>query len=169
MNSEPGKTLNRCSKAWHFAKSSPSLRACSVIFILVSGLSTIRIQAADMQLEAILVWGTNEHKSPDPKHRPVGPELKKRLQELPLKWTNYFEVNRVKFDVPPSGANKVPLSEKCEIEVRNHGQAKVEVAVFGRGKQVATRSQDLPKHGTLILGGDSPGTNCWLAVIKRIE
>jgi len=127
------------------------------------------MQAADMQLEAILVWGTNEQKSPEPKHRPVGPELKKRLQELPLKWTNYFEVNRVKIDVPPSGSNKVPLSDKCEIEVRNPGQAKIEVKVFGRGKQVATRSQDLPKHGTLIIGGDSPGTNCWLAVIKRIE
>jgi len=137
--------------------------------ILVWVLSGLPVQAADMKLEALLVWGTNEEKSPDPTHKPVGPELKKRLHELPLKWTNYFEVKRIKFEVPTSGAKKVPLSEKCAIDVRNQGHEKIEVAVFGKNKQVATRSQDLPKHGTLILGGDSPGTNCWLAVIRRLE
>jgi hypothetical protein len=127
------------------------------------------LQAGDMQLEALLIWGTNEQNSPDPKHKPVSSALKAQLRQLPLKWTNYFEVKSIKFSVPLSGANKVPLSEKCSIEVKNHGHEKIEVAVFGKGKQVATRNQDLPKHGTLILGGDSPGTNCWLAVIKRME
>ena len=142
---------------------------CGALFFLSQTMSPLALCAADMQLEAVLLWGTNEQKSPDPKHKPIGADIKKQLQQLPLKWTNYFEVNRVKFTVPSTGGNKVPLSEKCEIDVKNHGHDKIEVVVFGKGKQVATRNQELPKHGTLILGGDSPGTNCWLAVIKRIE
>jgi hypothetical protein len=141
----------------------------SLLCALIYSSGALALSAGDMQLEALLVWGTNEEKSPEPKHKPVGPELKKQLQQLPLKWTNYFEIKRVNFAVPASGSNKVPLSEKCEIEVKNRGHEKVEVAVFGKGKQVATRNQDLLKNGTLILGGDSPGTNCWLAVIKRID
>jgi hypothetical protein len=141
----------------------------TVLFLLLQSFSPFAACAADMQLEALLVWGTNQEKSPEPKHKAVDADLKKQLQQLPLKWTNWFEVNRVKFAVPSTGANKVPLSEKCAIDVKNHGHDRIEVAVFGKGKQIATRNQELPKNGTLILGGDSPGTNCWLAVIKRID
>jgi len=146
-----------------------SIVPCGIVLLLIQTLSAVNVHAADMQLEAVLVWGTNEQKSPDPKHKPVGADVKTQLQQLPLKWTNYFEVNRVKFTVPVTGANKVPLSEKCQLDVKTHGQDKIEVVVFGKGKPVATRNQELPKHGTLILGGDSPGTNCWLAVIKRVD
>jgi len=139
------------------------------LLVLCSAMQATTVHAGDMKLEALLIWGTNEQKSPDPNHKPVGPALKKRLQDLPLKWTNYFEVNSVRFDVPPSSAKKVPLSSKCEIDVKNQGHDKIEVAVFGKSKQVATRNQALPKNGTLILGGDSPGTNCWLAVIRRLD
>jgi len=142
---------------------------CSVLVTLLLALSCIASQPPAMELEAILVWGTNDQKSPEPSHKPVGPELRKRLQALPLKWTNYFEVKRIKFEVPPAGVNKIPLSEKCALEVKNQGHEKIVVSVFGKGKQVATRTQELPKHGTLILGGDSPGTNCWLAVVKRLN
>src|ERR1041385_5815991 len=129
--------------------------------------SALSAHAGDLKLEALLVWGTNDQTSPDPAHKPIGPNLKKKLQELPLKWTNYFEVKRIGFDVPPSGTRNVPLSEKCSLSVKNLGQSKIEVTVFGKGKQVATRTQELPKSGTLILGGDSPGTNCWLAVLRH--
>ncbi len=140
-----------------------------VLLVLIQTLSPLTAHAADMQLEAVLLWGTNEQNSPNPKHKPIGPDIKKQLQHIPLKWTNYFEVNRVKISVPPSGVNKVPLSDKLQIDVKTHVHDKIEVVVFGKGKPVATRNQDLPKNGTLILGGDSPGTNCWLAVIKRME
>jgi hypothetical protein len=150
-------------------RTAPAMLIGTVLFLLIHTFSPLAADAADMQLEALLVWGTNQQKSPDPKHKPVSADLKKQLQQLPLKWTNYFEVNRVKFSVPSSGTSKVPLSEKCAIDVKNHGHDRIEVAVFGKGKQIATRNQELPKQGTLVLGGDSPGTNCWLAVIKRVD
>ena len=122
-----------------------------------------------MKMEAVLVWGTNEQKSPEPKHKPISPEFKKKLQELPLKWTNYFEVNRVVFEAPLSQVTNVALSAKCRLEVRNLGQSKVEVSHLGSGKRVGTRTQSLPKGETLILGGNAPGATSWLAVIRRLE
>ena len=137
-----------------------------VVMLAVNGLAA---PAADLKLEALLIWGTNEQTSPDANHKPVGPKLKKKLEELPLKWTHYFEVKRIQFDVPLSNARKVPLSEKCELEVKNLGHSKIEVTLFGKGKQVATRTQELSKEDTLILGGNAPGATSWFAVLRRPE
>src|SRR4029453_12826330 len=98
---------------------------------------------ADLKLEAQLIWGTNDSTSPNPKHKPVDAEVKKKLQELPLKWTNYFEVNRKTFEVPVSGVKKEPLSEKCAVEIKNLGGTKVEASLFGRGEQVVKSTQRL--------------------------
>src|SRR5438105_7310113 len=92
-----------------------------------------------LKLEVQLIWGTNDPQSPDPKHKPVESAIKKKLNELPLKWTNYFEVNRKAFEVPLSGTTKAPLSEKCAIEVKNLGHSMVEVSLVGKGKDVAKR------------------------------
>src|SRR5438477_11563314 len=74
-----------------------------------------------LKLEAQLIWGTNDPQSPDPKHKPVESAVKKKLNDLPLKWTNYFEVNRKAFEVPLNGTTKAPLSEKCSLDVKNLG------------------------------------------------
>src|SRR2546423_9367706 len=87
-----------------------------------------------LKLEVQLIWGTNDPQSPDPKHKPVESAVKKKLDELPLKWTNYFEVNRKVFEVQLHGTTKVPLSEKCALEVKNPGHSMVEVSLIGKGK-----------------------------------
>jgi hypothetical protein len=124
---------------------------------------------AKMKLQAQLIWGTNDDRSPDPKHKPVEPAVKKKLEELPLKWTNYFEVSRKDFEVNAGARNKVALSEKCEVEVANVGSSKVEVSLYGNGKQVWKRTQPLPNGETLVLGGNAPNQTSWLVVLKRIE
>ena len=53
-----------------------------------------RAAEPNLKLEALLIWGTNDTQSPDPKHKPVTPEVRKKLEELPFKWTSYFVVNR---------------------------------------------------------------------------
>ena len=126
-------------------------------------------QAAEMKIETLLVWGTNDRNSPDPTHKPVSPELKKKLQELPLKWTNYFEVNRVTVELPASGVTNVALSDKCHLELRNLGHSNISVTHFGKGKRVGTRTQPLAKNETLILGGNAPDATSWLGVIRRVE
>ena len=46
------------------------------------------LQAATMKLQVQLVWGTNDDHSPNPKHKPVEADVRKKLKELPLKWSN---------------------------------------------------------------------------------
>lgn len=137
------------------------------LFVLGSGFSAAR--AADMKLEVQLLWGTNDKQSPDPKHRPVEADVHKKLKELPLKWSNYFLVNNKQFDVSANGTAKVPLSEKCSIEVKNLGHSTVEVSLFGKGEKVVGRTQALPKGEILVLGGNAPNATAWLVILKRLE
>jgi hypothetical protein len=129
----------------------------------------LRAEAAGLKLEAQLVWGTNDETSPDPKHKPVEVDVKQKLKELPLKWSNYFEVNRKGFEVAPASLTKVALSEKCGLEVKSLSGSKIEVTLFGKGKETLKRTQVLPKGEMLVLGGNAPNATAWLVVIKRLE
>src|SRR5437764_3184134 len=104
-----------------------------------------RAQAADLKFEAQLIWGTNEKESPNPKHKPVSPEMRKKLESLANKWANYFVVTNTSFTVPVNGAKRVPLSEKCAIEVKDLGHSAIEVSHFGKGKEVWKGKQSLAK------------------------
>jgi hypothetical protein len=126
-------------------------------------------RAADLKLEVQLLWATDDAKSPNPKHKPVEPDLKQKLKHLPLKWANYFAETREVIEVPQGASKRVTLSERCEIDVKNLDGLKVEVTHFGKGKKVATRTQELPKAEILVLGGNAPNATAWLVVLKRIE
>ncbi len=126
-------------------------------------------QSVTIKLQAQLVWGTNDDKSPDPKHKPVDDDVKAKLNELPLKFSNYFEVNRKSVEVAMSATNRVPMSEKCELEVKSLGANNFEVSLYGKGKQVVNRKQALKKGEMLVVGGNAPNATAWLVVLKRLE
>src|SRR5215510_10256207 len=134
------------------------------LLLLVSAGASQAI-AGDMKLEVQLLWGTNDPQSPDPKHRPVEADVHKKLKELPLKWSNYFVVNKKQFDVSSNGTSKVPLSEKCAIEVKNLGHSTVEVSLFGKGEKIIGQTQALPKGEILVLGGNAPNATSWLVIL----
>jgi acylphosphatase len=124
---------------------------------------------SNLKLEALLIWGTNDAQSSDPKHKPAAPEVRKKLQELPFKWTSYFVINRKVLEVPAKGSVKVAVSEKCDIEVKNLGNATVEVSLFGKHEHVLNRKQALPKGETMVLGGNAPNATSWFVVLKQTE
>ena len=124
---------------------------------------------SDLRFEVQLLWGTNEAASPDPKHKAVDPDIGRKLKALPLKWSNYFEVNRKTFEVAPSSTNSVSVSQHCGIEVKSLGRSKIEVSQIGKGKLVWKGTQSLPKGDVLVLGGNAPSSSSWLVVLKRIE
>lgn len=125
--------------------------------------------AGDAKFEAQLIWGTNDAKSPDPKHKPVEADVQKKLADLPLKWKHYFEVNRKTLEVSRGESAKVVLSEKCTLEVKELGNKKVEVSLVGKGEPVLKRTQPLPKDEILVLGGNAPNSTAWLVTLKRVE
>lgn len=145
--------------------------ACAFLSLLIWSQSTGKAIAADpvLKLEAQLIWGTNDPQSPDPSHKPVDADVLKKLAALPLKWSNYFSVNRKGFIVPLASTSKVPLSEKCRMEVKNLDGTRIEIALFGRGEQVLKRTQALPKGEILVLAGNAPNATAWLVTLKRME
>ena len=139
------------------------------VLVLCSLLAATVTLAGDSKFEAQLIWGTNDAKSPDPKHKPVETEVQKKLSDLPLKWKNYFEVNRRTLEVPQGGTSKAVLSEKCTVEVKELDGKKVEVSLVGKGEPVLKRTQPLPKGEILVLGGNAPNATAWLVTLKRTE
>jgi hypothetical protein len=123
-----------------------------------------------MKVEIQLLWGTNEPKSPDAKHTPVEADIKKRLKDIPLRWTNYFLVRKMVVEVPSNGKPaRQPVSEKCAVEIKDVGKSKIEVTYFGKDKNVETRKLSLPKNEILFYAGNAPGTNAWLLALKRLQ
>lgn len=121
------------------------------------------------KIQTILLWGTNDEKSPNPKHKPVDEETRKKLKQLPLKWTHYFEETRRILSLPQGTTRKEVLSRDCTIEVKNAGESRIEICFIGKGQHVVKQSQDLPKGETLVVAGNAPNATAWLVVIKRTE
>ena len=145
----------------------PKLLVCASLCFLFPSPAVSGAQSANLKLEAQLIWGTNDKGAAE--HKPVEAEVKKKLKALPLKWANYFEINRQRIDVPAAGARKVQMSKQCAIEVRDLGHSRIEVSHFGKGEHVLKRVQSLPKGETFVLGGNAPNETSWFVVLKRVD
>src|SRR5664279_2145692 len=141
----------------------------STALTLLAG-GELRTQAAGMKFQAFLVWGTDDSKPPEGKdYKPVTAEIKQKLKELPLKWANWFEVNRKDFAVAEGKVSEVHMSEQCQVNVKKLAGSEVEVTLIGKGKEVVKRKQSLPIGEMLVLGGNAPNSTAWLVVLKRVE
>jgi hypothetical protein len=138
---------------------------------VTAALGGERAKANGTGIQVLLIWGTTNSTSPNTNHTLVEGKVKKRLEQLPLKWSNYFLVNKKDFLVPvgTGQSHKEPLSEKCAVEVKDLGKGNFEVSLFGKGKQVHKRTQALPVGEMLVFGGEAPGSTTWLVVVRRME
>lgn len=122
----------------------------------------------DLKVNARLIWGTNDGKSPDPAHRPVDDDLAKKLGKT-FKWKNYFEVRRVTAQIPNHGVKRITMSPKCDLEVTDLGGSKIAVKLFGEGKPVNRSVGPLAKGELFIIGGDDKGDNSWCIVLAMAD
>ena len=127
------------------------------------------VTAAERKMEARLIWGTNEKTSPDPKHRPLDRELAQKLQDMPLKWTNYFEVNRQVFTINDREYTNVVMSKQCSIQVKDKGTNNVTVKVIGQGKEVNRVNKPLPRGEVLTIGGDARNNSAWFITVRPVN
>ena len=145
------------------------LTSLTVVAIGLFAFSTLAALAADMRVEAQLIWASSEANSPNPKHKPVDADVRKKLASLPLKWSHFFEENRKTVAIAEGTTEKVELSGKSTVEVKHLPADKVQVTLFGNGKEVWKGTQPLPKNEILVLGGNAPGDSAWLVTLKRVE
>lgn len=136
----------------------------ALVLVTASGVS-----AAERKMEARLIWGTNEDKSPNPAHKLLDGELAKKLREMPLKWKNYFEVNRHVFTINTATYTNIEMSKKCRIEVKDKGGNNVTVKLFGEGKQVNRVDKPLPVGEVLTIGGDAKDKNAWFITVRPVN
>jgi hypothetical protein len=145
-------------------------RAIRLGFAAFAFMAMISIAAAaERKMEARLIWGTNADKSPDATHKHLDGELAKKLREMPLKWKNFFEVNRQTFTINTTNYTKIVLSKKCTIEVKDKGGNNVTVKLYGEGKQVNRVDKPLPKGEVLTIGGDAKDNNAWFITVRPVN
>ena len=146
-----------------------NLKSIFAAVILLVTMLEFSAAAAELKLEAQLIWGTSETKPADPKLKPADAEVRRKLASLPLKWTNFYEVNRQSLTLAPTETKKSALSDRCAVEVKHLGGDKIEVLLLGKGKEVGKVTQHLPRGEILVLAGNAPAESAWLVTLKRIE
>jgi hypothetical protein len=151
------------------------MRLRSFIFVLLGVLCCAAMSSPGAEAKKVagfeiqLLWGTDMTKSPNPDHKPLDPDVDKTIKSLPLKFKHYFLVNKNRVAVPLATEQKVDVSEKCAVMVKNLDNMKFQVTFIGKSKQQTQRTQDFPLHEMLVHGGNAPGSNAWLVVVKRVE
>lgn len=151
--------------------SSPILlwKVRALLLALLAAVILPAAQAAERQMESRLVWGTNEEKCEDPKVKPLQGDLAKKLKNLPLKFKNYFEVNRQVFAINDKEYTKVEMSKQCYIEVKDKGDPRVTVKLYGEGNFVSRVDKPLPKGETVAIAGNAKDGGAWLVIVQPMD
>jgi hypothetical protein len=145
--------------------SRPVLRV-SVALLLLAG-STVQTFAANLKLEAKLIWGSDDAKSPNPEHKEVDAATKEKLRKV-FKWKNYYVVNRITKPVPSRGSNKFELSKECTIEIKELEGPRVEVKLIGKGKEVHKTTLNIEKGQSVVYSGDDTNQSAWFVIITEL-
>jgi len=135
--------------------------------LLLAG-NTVDILAANLKLEAKLIWGTDDDKSPNPEHKEVDPATREKLRKV-FKWKNYFVVNRVVKEVPSRASNRFELSKKCTIEIKELEGPRVEVKLIGDGKEVHKTIKTISKGDSVVYSGDDKNQSAWFVIITELD
>lgn len=144
------------------------LLCLSLFFALLISPGSARADSGDMNLEAQLIWGTNDTKT-DPKLKPADPELVKKLKRSPFKWDHYFEMHREQFPLKLNQEKTIPMSRNCVISVTNIKDQQIQFRLFGKGQLANTVTQALPKGQLLITGGDAENSTAWFVVLRQVD
>jgi hypothetical protein len=147
--------------------SSSLVSRCFLTLLLLAN-SFPSAFAADLNLEAKLIWATDDEKSPDANHKPVDQATAEKLRKV-FKWKNYFVVNRVTKVVPSRGSSKFELSKDCTVEIRELEGPRVEVTLIGKGKQVNKTTKTLTKGEWFTYAGDDKNQSAWFVIVAELD
>jgi hypothetical protein len=139
-------------------------RGLLALCVVISLVPNAACGAGEGAYEVKLVWGTNGQKPKDKNLKDVDPKLLEKLG--PFKWKNYFEVSAKTLPVPKdTPSSKLKLSDKCEVQIQDLGNSRIELRLFGEGKPVVKRTQPVVPGEMIIVGGDSSNDTAWFVVL----
>jgi hypothetical protein len=140
----------------------------AVVFTTAASGQAGDSKPATLGLRAQLVWGTNDPLPEDPKHKEISPALRKKLQGV-FKWNNYTEINRQDITLPAKGSKRVRLSPQCEVELRDQGDNRVTVKLFGEKKLLVEQRYNPNSKDFLVLGDHDKNKTAWFVVLSRVK
>ena len=140
------------------------MRSAASLLLSACLLAASAASAADMNLEARLVWGTNDEKG-GPNCKPVDAELAAKLHGM-FKWKNYFEITNQVADIPENKTRDLKMSDRCTLRIKNLGGSRVEINCIGEGKEVHKRADTLLPHTWLVLGGNDKNNTAWFIGLR---
>ncbi|HEY3861759.1 MAG TPA: hypothetical protein VGO59_07720 [Verrucomicrobiae bacterium] len=120
--------------------------------------------AADLKLEARLIWGANDEKG-GPNCKPVDAVLASKLNRS-FKWKGYFEITNEIASIPVNKTRDLRMSPECTLRIKNLGGSRVEINFIGQGKEVHKGSYTLAPPNWLVLGGDCTNNTAWFIGLR---
>jgi hypothetical protein len=140
------------------------LAALSLLMLV--GNAHTALAGGETTFDVQLIWGTDGEKPKDKPFREVDPKFKDKLKSV-FKWKNYYEVNRQALSIPKDGQQRLRLSDKCDIQVQDLGNSRVEVRLFGEGRPVVKKAQPVAAGESIVLAGDLWNDTAWFVVLQR--
>ena len=145
-----------------------SMRKWFCRLFVVSLFAALPAFAEDIKIEAVLIWGTNDDKSPNPTHKLVDAKTAEQLRKV-FAWKNYFEVRRTNGMVPNRGTNSFTVSKECTIEIEELEGPKVAVRLIGKGSAQNRTVKALSRGELFVLGGNVKDGSAWFVIISQLD
>ncbi len=104
--------------------------ALALLGCLVAWLALpLSASATDLKIQAQLAWGTDDSKPPGKELKELDPKLREKFRHL--RWKNYFVVEAKTTSVAGKSPQRLKLSEKCSVEIREVADANLEIRILG--------------------------------------
>ena len=153
-------------------KGGLRLSFCMLLGSLLSliSLGGAAAHAAEVNLKAQLIWGTDGDKPPTASYKELDGAIKKKLCRV-FKWKNYFEISQQPAAITSTASKRLKMSPRCEVEVRFVDDTTLEIKLFGEGKLTKTVRQplkSLTQGGIAVIAGDAKDNvdDAWFVVFS---
>jgi hypothetical protein len=133
------------------------------LLALVLCLAARTALAADLRLEAKLIWGANERPATVRYHL-ADPAFAAALRHN-FKWTNYYEVTNLAAVIPLNQSRVVRVSDQCILNIKNLGSSLVAVDCLGPAKPVIKGTNALP----CVYVGTNLDDTAWFISLRSLD
>jgi hypothetical protein len=148
-------------------RSLPRLTFLYLCALVTLAGFTVSVNAGDMPLKMVLIWGTDEEHPADKSLKPANPETVAQFREV-CKWKYYFEVTNTVTALSPTGTNKIRLSPKCEVEVSNHGAEGIAAKFYGENKLIYSGKSKVETGKHWGIGGNDKNATAWFVILTPL-
>ena len=157
------------------SRTGSGLLALSVASLTLLGC--LKAFGEDLQVQAQLVWGTNNPKPDGSKYTALDPKGREKLRQF--KWQNYWVVNQTVSKIDIQKPSRMTLSGKCAVDIKDLGNGTAEIRLFELKpgsepklvKPVHHSLAALRKGEYCILAGDDKSVwdDAWFVIVTAVE